>query len=190
MTNLLVCGLEISMKTIIITCLVFLSPLALAADLSGLWEKTFSERVERPVHFILVDGFYRTSSQERFVFESGELSHTINQHVKITPAESELLSGTVDFYDSRGCSFTKLPVKVEFQNEDLVNILMTVPRYKYVTISSGPAGRRRYPVYCTDYYGRSYICSYEWRRLPPRSVRSECQVLEYVEVPVQLERIR
>lgn len=164
--------------------------MALASDLSGLWGRTNRGHDEKPLNFILVDGAYRYTSQERFVFENGELSHTIDQSVKMTKSDSSALTGTVDFYDSRGCSFKNLAVKAEFQNEDLINILMTVPRYKHVTISAGPHGRRRYPVYCWDYYGQRYTCGYDWRTLPPRSVTTECRLLEYVEVPVQLERIK
>ena len=178
------------MKTIIFTSLLLvLSNLASAAELSGHWNRSNRGHGEKPVHFIYVDGFYRSTSQERFIFENGRLSHTIDQSVKVTVKEDLTLEGTVDFYDSRGCSFKNLTVKGEFQNDDLVNILMTVPRYQYRTITTRPSGQVRVPVYCSDYYNRRYVCGYRWENRAPTSVRHECQLLDYVEVPVQLERV-
>ncbi len=185
------CGLQTFMRTIIFTIyLSVFSHLTLASDLSGLWTRTTGERDQNPVQFILIDGAWRFTSQERFIFEDGRLSHTIDQSVKIQQTNTDFLQGTVDFYDSRGCSFKNLTVKAEFQNADLVNILMTVPRYKYVTISAGPSRSYDRPIYCWYHgypYRYRYICGYE---PAPRSVTTECRLLEYVEVPVQLERIR
>lgn len=177
------------MKTIIFTSLLLvISQFASASDLSGHWNRSNRSHGEKPVHFIFVDGFFRSTSQERFVFENGRLSHTIDQSVKLKVKEDQTIEGTVDFYDSRGCSFKNLAVKGEFQNEDLLNILMTVPRYKFRTITTRPSGQVRVPVYCRDYYNRRYLCGYRWQNRPATSVRHDCQVLDYVEVPVQLER--
>lgn len=176
------------MKTIIFTTFLLISNMTLASDLSGLWNRTNRGHGEKPINFIFIDGAYRSNSQERFIFENGRLSHTIDQSVKLVTKDEFTLEGTVDFYDSRGCSFKNLSVKAEFQNEDLVNILMTVPRYQYKTITTRPSGQVRVPVYCHDYYQRRYVCGYRWENRAPTSVRHECQLLDYVEVPVQLER--
>ena len=177
------------MKTIIFTTLLLLSHLCLASDLSGRWMRAQAPAGEKPINFILVDHFYRFTGQERFVFENGELSHTIDQSVKIAYKSDDSLEGTVDFFDSRGCSFKNLSVKAQLQNPDTLNVLMTVPRYKIVTISAGSSREERHPVYCWDhYYQRRYVCGHEWRPSKPRSVTHECRLLEYVEVPVQLLR--
>lgn len=127
-------------------------------DLSGSWMKAGGTSDERPVHFVPVNGKYHYYGQERFVFPYGRLSHTIDQSVNLPMTGGETLTGTVDFYDSRGCSFKALPVIAEFQGPNVVNLLMTVPRYQYVRITTG------------------------------RNVRHECRLLEKVEVPVQLYR--
>jgi hypothetical protein len=136
-------------------------------DLRGSWLRTNAQEGERPVQFIQVGGMFRSYTQERFVFENGRLSHTIDQSVKIKRSEGPELHGTVDFYDSRGCSFKDLEVVVDVQSSNIINVLMTVPRYKFVTISRTPENR--------------------WER--PTVLRTECRVLEYVEVPVQLYRL-
>ena len=144
--------------------------LALAAesfDLRGSWMRSNAQEGEKAIQFIKIGETYRATSQERFVFENGRLSHTIDQSVKIIKLEGSELHGTVDFYDSRGCSFKNLEVLVEFQNEQTVNVLMTVPRYKFLTYTRTPENR--------------------WDR--PTVLRTECKVLEYVEVAVQLYRL-
>lgn len=141
--------------------------LAESFDLRGYWMRTNAGEGEKPVQFIKVGNTFRSFTQERHVFENGRLSHTIDQSVKIQEAEGTTLEGTVDFYDSRGCSFKALSVIVDLQGENTINVLMTVPRYKFVTISRTPTNR--------------------WER--PTVLRTECRVLEYVEVPVQLYRL-
>lgn len=141
--------------------------LAESFDLRGSWMRTNAQEGEKPIQFIQVGEIVRSYSQERFVFPDGRLSYTIDQSVKIQVAEGHVLQGTVDFYDSRGCSFKDLAVVVDIQSYNTINVLMTVPRYKFVTISQAPANR--------------------WER--PTVLRTECRVLEYVDVPVQLYRL-
>jgi hypothetical protein len=141
--------------------------LAGSVDLRGSWIRSNAQEGEKPIQFIQIANTYRAQSQERFVFDNGRLSHTIDQSVKILITEGPTLNGTVDFYDSRGCSFKNLAVVVEVQNEQTINVLMTVPRYKFRTVSRDPVNR--------------------WER--PTVIRTECRVLEYVEVAVQLYRM-
>lgn len=141
--------------------------LAESFDLRGSWMRANAQEGEKPVQFLKVGDTFRSYTQERHVFENGRLSHTIDQSVKIKDSGESTLEGTVDFYDSRGCSFKDLKVIVDVQSFNTINVLMTVPRYKYVTISRTPDNR--------------------WER--PTVLRTECRVLEYVEVPVQLYRL-
>lgn len=152
----------------ILFALLAVYDLALAAsfDLRGSWIRSNAQEGERPIQFIKIADTYRSHSQERFVFENGRLSHTIDQSVKIQNSEGTELKGTVDFYDSRGCSFKNLNVLIDIQNDQTINVLMTVPRYKFLTYTRTPANR--------------------WER--PTVIRTECKVLEYVEVAVQLYR--
>lgn len=127
-------------------------------DLSGTWMRAGGTSDEKLIQFVPVKGKYHYYGQERFVFPYGRLSHTIDQAVSFPMTGGDTLDGTVDFYDSRGCSFKGLPVVAEFQGPNVVNLLMTVPRYQYVRITQGS------------------------------NVRYECRLLENVEVPVQLFR--
>lgn len=176
------------MKKILLLLLTLTSS-ALAQDfnLSGDWISTNSHH---SLKFILVGNTYHLSSQERFVYPNRSLSHTIDQHLKVPRLHTRSIKGSVDFYDSRGCSFKDLPVKIYFESPDVVNVLMTVPRYVVQKITTGPVDGYYRPRYCTapGRYGRpsyQYICSSEYVR---PSVRVECRLLEHIEIPVQLER--
>lgn len=178
------------MKKLLILLLTFpLTSWALDYDLSGVWISS-SSSPDHPVEFIPVDGVFHYYSQETYVFPNREVSHTIDQSLKVISDNSPIIEGSVDFYDSRGCSFKDLPVKGEFAGKDVVNFLVTVPRYKTVRITTGPTSGYYRPIYCTapGRYGRrpyQYICDHEYVR---PNVRTECRLLEYVEVPVQLKR--
>lgn len=178
-------------KTLFLLLSIPLSSWAIEHDLSGVWLSS-NANADNPVEFISVDGVYHFYSQETYVFPNQEVSHTIDQSLKIMIEDSSAIVGSVDFYDSRGCSFKDLPVKGEFASADVVNFLVTVPRYKTVRITTGPTSGYYRPIYCTapGRYGRppyQYICDHEYVR---PNVRVECRLLEYVEVPVQLKRNR
>ncbi len=163
------------------------SAMAQEFDLAGNWVSTTSQDLLR---FISMENNFHFSSQERFVFPNRTLSHTIDQHVVIPKSYARSIQGSVNFYDSRGCSFKNLPVKVYFETPEVVNVLMTVPRYVVQRISTGPVNGYYRPVYCTapGRYGRTphqYICGSEYVR---PNVRVECRLLEHVELPVQLVR--
>ncbi len=132
--------------------------LATSYDLSGTWMRAGGTSYERPINFVPVRGQYRYYGKERFVLPFGGLSHTIDQAVSLPMTGKEILNGTVNFYDSRGCSFKNYSVLAEFHGPNVVNLLMTVPRYQYTRITRG------------------------------QNVRYECRLLEKVEVPVQLFR--
>ena len=162
---------------------LLLSTQALASNfnLSGIWD-TGNNSVE----FISIDGTLYTQTTERFVFPDGSLSHTIQQSLKIPKSNTAIQSGTVDIFDSRGCSFPELPVKLEFQSADVVNFLITYPRYKVVTITTGPTEGYYRPRYCESPYSRRpYICGREWVR---PNQRQECRLVEYVQTPITLRR--
>lgn len=101
-------------------------------DLRGSWMRSNAQEGERAIQFIQIGGTFRAQTQERFVYQNGRLSHTIDQSVKIYASEGNILYGVVDFYDSRGCTFKGLDVQVDVQNFRVVNVLMTVPRYQVV----------------------------------------------------------
>jgi hypothetical protein len=158
------------------------------SELNGWWRNT-DRSDEKPVQFIKVNGQYYFHGQERFVFPDGQLSHTIDQSLKISSFDEVSFKGTVDFFDSRGCSYKDLAVTGEFQNEDVINVLMTVPRYKVVTITVSRNDPYERPRFCpVPYPGRgTYVCGVQQVVI---SRRTECQLLETIEIPVQLERIR
>lgn len=173
------------MKTLFVFISLF-SFAAMASDLSGQW-LNLRDPSAKPISFIKIKDHYYFHSQERFVFPDGRLSHTIDQSVKIKVSNGNTLEGTVDFYDSRGCSFKDYSVVVEFQREDLANVLMSVPRYKFVTTTVTNQQYDR-PRYCRDPYhpNRVYICG---REPVVISRSSECRLMEKVEVPVELQKI-
>lgn len=176
------------MKMLIVVLLTLASSaLAQEFNLSGGWISTHTQEL---VRFIPLENNYHFSSQEKFVFPNGTLSHTIDQHVVLPKISNRSIQGSVDFYDSRGCSFRNLPVQIYFETPEVVNVLMSVPRYVVQRISTGPVNGYHRPVYCTapGRYGRTpyrYICGSEYVR---PNVRVECRLLEQVETAVQLVR--
>lgn len=174
------------MKFLIIASMLISS--AFAQELSGNWIKT-DDHSAKPIQFIKVNGQYYFHGQERYVFPDGQLSHTIDQSLKITSFDEVSFKGTVDFFDSRGCTYKDLPVVGEFQNEDVINVLMTVPRYKVVTITTSRNDPYERPRFCPLPYPQRgyYVCGVQQVIL---SRRTECQLLENIEIPVQLERMK
>jgi hypothetical protein len=149
----------------------FLTPYAFACaaesfDLQGFWIRSNARQFERPIQFIRIGTTFRAQTQERFYFENGRLSHTIDQLVKIQMSEGLELHGTVDFFDSRGCSFKNNNLLVDIQNNQTINVLMTVPRYIYQKFTNSPNNN--------------------WER--PTLIRTDCRILEFVEVAAQLYR--
>jgi hypothetical protein len=162
-----------------------LSYAALAENLAGTWINADAP-AGRPISFVKVNGAFHHHSRESFVFDSGALSHTIDQTVTLSGHAS--LAGSADFFDSRGCVFKDLPVVAEFESEDVVNVLMTVPRYKFVvtTVTREDQDRPRWCRIPYPGYGH-YVCGRE-REIVSR--RGECELLEHVSVPVRLLRRR
>lgn len=150
------------MKIILILSLLLSTAIAAETfDLRGAWYRLGDHYWEKPVEFILVNGEYRTQSREKFFNRYGQLLYTIDQAVKLTEKAPGKFQGSVDFYDSRGCSFKALPVSGEAQDLNSVGFLMTVPRYKFRTVTKVTTGE---------------------------VIRTECVVLETVESPVTLYR--
>jgi hypothetical protein len=181
-------GSEIIMKLILLLSFFCFSFVAHCGELAGRWLKTNASPQEKPVDFIRINREYYFHGQEKYIFQSGKLSHTIDQSVKITSLQDGTFQGTVDFFDSRGCVYKNLSVTGEFQHADLVNVLMTVPRYRVITITTTRNDPYERPRYCrVPYPGYGYYVCGTQREVIAR--RMECQLIDYVEVPVQLERM-
>lgn len=138
-----------------------LSTSAFAHDLSGRWVNTDDGTV---VNFLRIGNEYRQSNTSQYRDQWGRLDYTIQQMMTLPVSSDNTVEGKVSFYDSRGCSFKDLKVVVESRSETSLNVLVTVPRYKFQTITEQ-----------RDRYSRP-------------TVRFNCRVLEYVEVPVELSR--
>lgn len=170
--------------------------LALAASLSsfaqsivmeGKW-RLESDRFSKPLVFMEIDNVTHEYSQEKFMNPNGTLAYTIDQAVKLIPSETGGYEGSVDFFDSRGCSYRDLAIKVEFTSPNGANILMTVPRYKVKKITTGHSSRYDGPLFCqgANPYPYRYVCG---RQSDLRSTRTECELVETVEIPVRLIRL-
>jgi hypothetical protein len=176
------------MKLMVSVFMLIFSFASVARDftLSGTWFNA-SETNTKPIRFIKIGDVFHFNGQERFVHQNGTLSHTIDQTVKLKINGSQVITGTVDVFDSRGCSYKGLPVQGEIQNNNEVALLLTYPRYRVVKITVGPTNPHYRNVYCTNYYGYRYVCGRE--RVEPNT-RTECELLENVEVPVLIKRNR
>lgn len=150
---------DAEMKSVI--ALLLVSTSAFAYDLSGRWVNTEDGTV---VYFLKIGNEFRQRNSSSYNDQWGRLDYTIDQQITLPVTTAGRVEGKVSFFDSRGCSFRDLPVVFEFQNETSVNALVTVPRYKFRTITES-----------RDRYSRP-------------AVRHSCRVLEYVEVPVELSR--
>jgi hypothetical protein len=172
------------MKFLFLIILSFLSLNVLAKDLSGVWYDA-SEPHGKPIRFIKFKDTFQFTGKEKFVFENGSFSHSIDQTVKLKFISENEIEGSIDVFDSRGCTFKNLPAVGEFQNDREVSFILTYPRYNVVKITTGPTNPYYRNVYCTNSYGYQYICGRE--RVKP-SVRYECKLIENVEVPVLIRR--
>lgn len=170
---------KVDVKSLLFLSLIF-STGAFATELAGKWRNTTDGSI---ISFLSVNQSVYQYSSQKFTYPNGSVAYTIDQAVTLPSTGEDKLEGTVDFYDSRGCSFKDLPVIVEFQDARTVNVLMTVPRYKFQTITTGEPYYR--PRYCQGPYG-TYICGST--RVNP-SVSHSCRVLEYVDVPVELKKL-
>ena len=166
------------MKTLALIAFTLLSLHAKAHDLKGLWQDVESGDL---VRFITVSGSDHYTSKMDYVEPDGRLSYTISQVAKIPRNGSRLRHGTISYYDSRGCSFENLPLTVEFHGKNEVSILTTTPRYKYQKITVTVDGY----LTCRTPSGHYYRCG-----RPKPTVNHRCKVLEYVQEPNALSRIR
>jgi len=176
------------MKLMITFFMLFFSFASMAKDfsLSGIWYNA-SDTNAKPIRFIKIGDVFHFTGQERFVNQNGTLSHTIDQTVKLTINGDQTITGIIDVFDSRGCSYKALPAVGEIQGDNEVALLLTYPRYRVVKITVGPTNPYYRNVYCTNYYGYRYVCGRE--RVQPNT-RTECELLENVEVPVLIKRNR
>lgn len=144
---------------------------AMAYDLKGHWMHSTAKPDDQVINFIFINNMYRAYVKEEIINRNGSPSHTIEQSLRIFPVNENSLRGELDIFDSRGCSFKNYEVTVEFESADRANFLMTLPRYKIVTYTSGST-TSNYPRTST---GHS---------------RSECVLVDTIEVPVQLIRVK
>src|SRR5690606_25959208 len=173
----------------LITGTMLLISFSAFASIEGLWQVL--DHQESKVRFIEVDSTYYSHTQEKFVYPDGNLSHTIDQSVKLTVTEGKV-RGSVDFFDSRGCSYQGYEVAGKLTSENSLSLLMTVPRYRLVKITTGSIGSSyQRPRYCWrhsphyPYQSYRYICGYENNT----STRTECRLEGTVQVPVALKKI-
>jgi hypothetical protein len=179
------------MKKLLFVFIVFFTNAAISSsienvDLSGNWYNPSDEN-RKPIRFIKFQDTFQFTGQEKFFFEDGSLSHSIDQTVKLKFKSPADLVGEVDVFDSRGCSYKDFPVVGEVHNKNEVTLILTYPRYRVVKITTGPTNPYYRNIYCTNSYGYEYICGRE--RVKP-NVRYECELLEKVEVPVLIRRSR
>lgn len=169
--------------------MLFFSLCTFANDysLSGAWFNV-AEPTGKPIRFIKIGNTFHFNGQEKFVHTNGALSHTIDQTVKLNVNTDGQISGSIDVFDSRGCSYKSLPAVGEFTDAKEVNLLLTYPRYRVVKITVGPTGPTYRNVYCESPYGYRYVCGRE--RVRNANTRIECELLEKVEVPVQIRKSR
>lgn len=160
--------------------------------LAGKWQIE-SSPATRPLRFVDVEGAAYTLTTERFVTADGKLAYKVDQATTLELGSDSKVSGTVSFFDSRGCSFPDLEVKGSLQGERLT-LLMTIPRYKVMSVSSGPLEGYYAPRYC-EYQGPvrygSHPTSYRYvcgRRFIKPQKRILCDLIETVQVPVELVR--
>jgi hypothetical protein len=153
----------------------------LASQLSGVWENT---ETGTSVKFVSINGSDHAQVREDYRNREGQIAYTITQSVRVPHSQSSVRKGEVDFYDSRGCSYKKLPVTFEFSNDYEVNVLMTVPRYK-VTNQTTYTNEYR-TRYCRSRHGSYYVCG---RYRIPKDIKFTCELIEHVEVPVTLLKI-
>lgn len=174
--------------------MLLISTLAFGSDFSleGVWK--FSDGDGKPVRFVTTSEEVTSLTTQKFVKPDGTLEYKIDQQMSFDVSGAQDQEGVVNFYDSRGCSFENLEVKASFQSPKIINFLITIPRYKVVTYSNGPMNGYWAPQYC-EYqgpirYGQHptsyrYVCGR--RFIKPRK-RIDCQLIEYIKVPVQLKR--
>ncbi len=174
------------MKFVCLLILGLISVSSFGSDysLSGVWYNV-ADTHAKPIRFIKIGDTFHFNGQEKFLNENGTLAYTIDQTVKLQLTAEGTISGSIDVFDSRGCSYKNLPAVGEFTESKEVNLLLTYPRYRVVKITVGPRQPYYRNVYCESPYGYRYVCG---RERVNTHTRTECELLEKVEVPVQIRK--
>jgi hypothetical protein len=164
------------MKAFLILSLTALALSAEANELGGLWQDSDTGST---IRFVSVKGMDRFTSTQKFVHPNGNYLYSTTKILQVPRTGKNSRMGSISYYDSRGCSFENLPVNVEFQTDDEVNLLITTPRYKFQTLTTT---RDEYNT-CRTAAGYYYRCG-----RPRPTVSHRCKILDYIQEPFALSR--
>lgn len=143
-------------------------------ELQGKWQIVSAKPDVAPMNFIRIRDGHHAYLKDEVLQNDGRISHTVEQsftaHVNFSDWS---ISGQMDYFDSRGCAFENLEFEGEFQTADEVNLLITYPRYRILTITSGDQTSNR-P-----------------HRYPPTThTQIQCELVDHIQIPIQLKRIK
>lgn len=173
-------------------CMIGTPQILHAQTLSGEWVNLSSNNYNT-VHLIDIDGKSYLNTHQDYIYPNGELAYRVDQAAQLKQ-DGERVTGNISYYDSRGCSFTDLPIRGQVREDngvEVLELLVTTPRYRTVTITTGNHRGYYRPIYCEvpRRYHRApqrYICGHEYVR---PSQRRECRLIETVEVAIKLEKM-
>jgi hypothetical protein len=104
-----------------------LSSSAFAADLAGKWLNTSDRSV---MNFTRIGRDYNEHTTVQYSYPNGLPAYTFAKVLTAHQTSENSLKGKIDFVDSRGCSFRQYPVTLEFKDNNLIHVQMTVPHYQ------------------------------------------------------------
>lgn len=158
-------------------------------NLNGWWVNSTNQQL---VNLVNVDGVIHIHNETKYIYPNGNLSHTLIQSSKIQHiSKDNSFDGHISYFDSRGCSYEELQLRVEIWDENTLNIVYEVPLYQYVKTTKSRKPRNYRHHYCTAHYPyltyrANHFCSLNERDLI--TVKSECRLINIVEKTVQLTR--
>lgn len=156
------------------------------SDLSGEWYSNNGQN--DPISLVTVDGTTYFHGETKYLYPDGRLAYIGTQSSKLNlSADGSSIVGTIDFFDSRGCSYTNMAIRGNLTGGDTLHLVVDIPRYSYVRITRSRRARRRMPRYCYTNmpYPRRYICGSQWEEI---SVKYECRLLNTIKSTVILRR--
>lgn len=159
---------------------------SVSKDLSGEWYSNNGH--EYPFNLVTVGGTTYNHGETKYVYPDGRLAYIGTQSSKLNlSGDGSSIVGTSDFFDSRGCSYTNMPITGTLRDEDTIHLVIDIPRYAYVTTTRSRRVRRHMPTYCytNTPYRRRYICGTRWQTT---SVKYECRLLNVIKSTEILRR--